>query len=139
METVQPIKNNLSTFRTLYLVYAILIGLGTLALVAYGLFFSYFLEGAVEAEIQQEMMHNDMPFNPLNVLSIILGVAFLFSLIVCIMNFLASKYIKEQTHYNLIFATAILNFFSGILGILLGVFTIVELNKPDVKHLFGKK
>jgi len=55
-----------------------------------------------------------------------------------ILTLFASKYLKEIKNYNFIFVVAILNCLTGILGIVLGIFTIIELNKPDVKALFNK-
>ncbi len=55
-----------------------------------------------------------------------------------ILNLLASKYIKETKNYNFIFAVAVVNCLTGILGILLGVFTLIELTKPEIKPLFNK-
>lgn len=65
-------------------------------------------------------------------------VVFLFLLALGVVTILAGKYIGERRYYDFIFVIAILNCFSGILGILLGIFTILELNKPQVKELFGK-
>jgi len=52
---------------------------------------------------------------------------------------LASKYIKEQRNYTFIFVVAIVNAITGILGILLAVFTLIELSKPHIKELFQEK
>jgi hypothetical protein len=55
-----------------------------------------------------------------------------------ILNLLAAKRIKERMSYTFILVVGILNCFTGMLGIALGVFSIVELNKPDVKALFQR-
>ena len=63
---------------------------------------------------------------------------FLFLVALGILTLLVGKYLGEQRRYDFIFVIAIINCLTGVLGILLGVFTIIELNKPHVKHLFGK-
>ncbi|WP_242670090.1 hypothetical protein [Gramella sp. KN1008] len=66
------------------------------------------------------------------------SVIFLFLIGLGILTILAGKYLGERRKYDFIFVIAILNCLTGILGILLGIFTIIELNKPNVKRLFGK-
>ena len=63
---------------------------------------------------------------------------FLFLLVLGILTLLTAKYLGEKKNYDFIFVMAILNCLTGILGIILGIFTIIELNKPVVKRLFGK-
>ena len=65
-------------------------------------------------------------------------VVFLFLLILGILTLLTAKYLGERKNYDFIFVMAILNCLTGILGIILGIFTIIELTKPQVKRLFGK-
>ena len=65
-------------------------------------------------------------------------VVFLFLLILGILTLLTAKYLGEKKNYDFIFVMAILNCLTGILGIILGIFTIIELTKPQVKRLFGK-
>lgn len=62
-----------------------------------------------------------------------------FALVFGILTLMASKYLKEASHYNFILVMAVLNCLTGVLGILLGVFTIIELNKPEVRALFNKE
>ncbi|MFT4778692.1 MAG: hypothetical protein ACJAU0_002279 [Flavobacteriales bacterium] len=59
---------------------------------------------------------------------------FLFVLIT--LNFLAFRYIAEQKNHSFIVVVSILNCLTGILGILLGVFAIIELLKVEVKALY---
>ena len=49
---------------------------------------------------------------------------------------LASKYIKEIRNYYFIFVITVLNAVTGILGVVLAVFTLIELTKSEVKELF---
>lgn len=63
---------------------------------------------------------------------------FLFLLVLGILTLLTAKYISEKRNYDFVFVMAVLNCLTGILGIILGIFTILELNKPGVKRLFNK-
>jgi hypothetical protein len=62
-------------------------------------------------------------------------IAFIFG----ILTLMVPKYLKETRNYNFILVVAVLNCLTGVLGILLGVFTIIELNKPEVRKLFDKE
>ena len=94
--------------------------------------------GSVFFNVIAEKDLADMPFNPGAIFMVIGTVGFLISLTIGILCFLAAKYLQEQRNYQFIFIVAILNCLTGVLGILLGVFSIIELNKPQVKALFGK-
>lgn len=88
------------------------------------------------AEFQQDP---NMPFNP-GIIFIVIGiVGFVITIALGIVTLLASKYLKQRSNYTFVFAIAVLNCLSGILGILLGVFTIVELTKPHIKAQFEVK
>ncbi|APG59136.1 hypothetical protein [Christiangramia salexigens] len=63
---------------------------------------------------------------------------FSFLIIMGVLTILAGIYLGQQRKYTFILVIAILNCLTGILGILLGIFTIIELNKPKVRELFGK-
>lgn len=63
---------------------------------------------------------------------------FFFLVALGILTLLAGKFLGERRRYDFIFVMAIINCFTGILGILLGIFTLLELGKPEVKRLFGK-
>ncbi|MCH9660180.1 MAG: hypothetical protein K0U54_04630 [Bacteroidetes bacterium] len=123
-------RNNLDTFRILYIVKGILTLLFSLFFLAYaffGVFISTVDSSAAEA-----------PFNISILFGIIGGIGFLFTAIFGILTLLAAKYIKETRNYNFIFVIAVLNCLTGVLGILLGVFTFIELTKPEVKMLFNQ-
>ena len=126
-------NNNLNTFRILFLVQGILVLLCSLFFVFYafmGVFFTDIIESSGE-----EL--DTMPFNPGSLFVAIGSIGFFITLALGIVTLFASKYLKEIRNYNFIFVVAILNCFTGVLGILLGVFTLVELNKPHVKALFN--
>ncbi|WP_203257916.1 hypothetical protein [Hyunsoonleella ulvae] len=130
---MQTKPNNLNTFRILYLIKGILTMCFSLFFMLYagmGFFFNQVIEHS-----QQD---TELPFNFGWIFTIIGGIGILFCIVLGILNLMASKYIKEQKNYNFIFGLAIVNCLTGILGILLGVFTLIELTKPDIKALFNK-
>lgn len=127
-------NNNLSTFSTLFLVKGILTLCFSIFFILYGCI------GMIIGE-SGEWSHetNSLPFNPGLIFIVIGGVGLLICIVMGILTLMASKYLKEAKNYNFIFVLAILNCLTGILGILLGIFTIIELNKPEIKQLFYKK
>ena len=129
---MQEKTNNLSTFRTLFLVYGILLILGSLFFLLYAGMGAYF--SAVP-----EMNDPEMPFNPGSIFIVIGIVGFFLAILFGILALLASKYIKQRKKHQFVFVTSILMCLTGILGILLGVFALIELSKADVKELFGKQ
>ncbi|OEJ98933.1 hypothetical protein A8C32_07020 [Flavivirga aquatica] len=125
--------NNLDTFKTLFLVKGILTLAFSLFFIFYagmGLFFSTIIEASDKL--------NDAPFN-LGIIFVIIGVI---GIIICVtlgvLTLIASKYIKHRKNYTFIFVISIINCLTGILGILLGVFSLIELTKPEIKELFNK-
>ena len=124
--------NNLSTYRILFIVKGILTLLMSLLFLAYaglGGFFSGFSE------------FNDDPsmlFNPGWIFIIVGMTGFILTVIMGMLTLLAAKYINQKRRYDFVFVMAILNGLTGVLGILLAVFTCIELTKPDVKKLFEK-
>lgn len=128
------LSNNLNLFKTLFLVKGILTLCFSLFFVAYA-FFGSFIGHAIES-----INHNDpIPFSIGTFFIVIGSFGFFITVTMGILTLLASKYLKEVKNYNFIFVISILNCLTGILGILLGVFTIIELNKPHVKELFNKE
>lgn len=126
-------SNNLNLFQTLFLIKGIMTLLFSLLFIAYA-FIGRFLGNIFEASNEA----NPISFNPGIIFIIIGSIGFIISLVMGILTLLASKYLKEIKNYNFIFVIAILNCLTGILGIVLSVFTIIELNKPLVKELFNK-
>ncbi|MFY0604257.1 MAG: hypothetical protein JXQ93_09920 [Flavobacteriaceae bacterium] len=126
-------QNNLGTFRILFLVKGILTLLASLLFLGYA-FIGYFINDFSEFSENSE----NIPFNPSIIFAIIGGIGFVITIAFGILTLYASKYLKELKNYNFIFVVAILNCLTGILGILLGVFTLIEINKPEVKELFQK-
>ncbi|MDX1939928.1 MAG: hypothetical protein SFU99_05205 [Saprospiraceae bacterium] len=126
-------NNNLNTFRILFLVQGILVLLCSLLFVFYA-FMGVFFTDIIELN---EETAEPMPFNPGSIFIVIGSIGFFITVALGIVTLFASKYLKEIRNYNFIFVVAILNCFTGVLGILLGVFTLVELNKPHIKALFN--
>ncbi len=127
METT---SHNLDTFKLLFIIKGIL----TLFFSVFPIFyiflgsFIFFQEGSMDnsPEIAGTIMVG-------------IGIViFLILLVAGILTILAGSYLGSRKNYNFIFAVAVLNCFTGILGILLGIFTIIELSKPYVKQIFGK-
>lgn len=126
----QP-SHNLHTFKILFLIkgiFTLLIALFPLLYVCMGLFF-----------FNTNSFHDPEEMNVVGSVFIVMGsVLFIFLLTMGVVTILAGKYIGERRRYDFIFIVAIINCLTGILGILLGIFTIIELSKPQVKELFGK-
>lgn len=125
--------NNLNTFRILFLVKGVL----TLCLSLFFIIYASigYIIGAV---IENNETNTQLPFNFGWIFIIIGGLGMLFCITLGVLTLLTSKYIRVLKNYNFIFAMAILNCLTGILGIVLGVFTLIELTKPEVKKLFNK-
>ena len=123
----------LNTFRILFLVYGILTLVFSLVFVMYagmGLFFHEFIEAEAKGEL---------PFNP-GIIFIVAGsIGFIFAITLGILTILASNYIKALKNYQFVFVISILLCLTGILGILLGIFTLIEISKPEIKSLFNEK
>lgn len=124
-------SNNLNTFRILFLIK------GILALV-FSLFFVFYAGmGIFVGEVIKSEPHAP-PFNP-GIIFVIVGVVgFIFTVALGVLALLVSKYINERRNYNFIYVVALVNALSGILGILLAIFTLIELSKPEVKAEFNK-
>lgn len=125
--------NNLYSFRILFLIKGILTLCFSLLFLVYG-FMGFFMSNLDEFQSQSD----ELPFNPAIILMVIGAIGFIFAVAIGVLTILAAKYIKEHKNYTFIFAISIVNALTGILGILLAVFTIIELNKPEVKKLFDK-
>ena len=127
METT---SNNLDTFRLLFIIKGVLTLLFSIFPIFYIFLgsFIFFQEGNMDnsPEIAGTFM-------------VVIGIViFLILLVAGILSIMAGSYIGSRKNYTFILVVAILNCFTGILGILLGIFTIIELSKPHVKQIFGK-
>ncbi|MEW4925669.1 hypothetical protein [Algibacter sp. 2305UL17-15] len=138
---MQNTSNNLNTFRILYLIKGILTLCFSLFFILYGLF-GYFFSESIEFSDSTDGMPFSLDvliFSSIGLIMMVISAIGIFlSIILGTLTLLASKYIKDLKNYNFIFAIAIVNCLTGVLGILLGVFTLVELTKPEIKQLFNK-
>jgi amino acid transporter len=129
---MQP-GNNLNVFRILFLIKGILTLVFSLFFVAYAAF------GTVFMNMEEFSHHGSSPdFNPGYIFMIFGAIGFIICIVMGILQLMASKYIKELRKRDFIMVVAILGCLTGILGILLGIFTIIELQKPNVRALFEK-
>lgn len=123
-------NHNLNIFRILFLIkgiFTIVVSFFPLIYVFMGMF------------IFNNEFQDHQNLGMMGIVFMMIGSAvFLFLLALGVVTILAGKYIGDRRHYDFIFVIAVLNCFTGILGILLGIFTIIELNKTQVKQLFGK-
>jgi len=126
-------SNNLYSFRILFIIKGILTLCFSLLFLVYGLLGLFLLNSN---EFQMES--GELPFNPGTLLMLIGALGFIFAVAIGVLTLLAAKYIKEHKNHTFIIAIAIVNALTGVLGILLAVFTIIEINKPEVKKLFEK-
>jgi ABC-type Fe3+ transport system permease subunit len=124
-----PPSDNMDTIGTLFLVKGILTLIVSLLFVAYA---------AMGGFMMQLPMHEaePMPFHPASIFIVVGMIGFLICVVIGVLTLMAAKYIKQRTHYTFIFVLSIINCMSGVLGILLGVFTIIDMNKPHVKAQF---
>ena len=122
-------KNNLNTFRILFLIQGVLSLFASLIVIVYALVMMF-----VFTEITKH--EENLPFNPGLIFLVIGVIGFIFTATIGILNLMASKYLNEVRNSQFIFVVAIVSCLTGILGILLGIFTLIELGKPNVKKLF---
>ncbi|WP_292892139.1 hypothetical protein [Nonlabens sp.] len=122
--------DNLGAFAALHMVKGILT-------ILFSLFFLLYI--FLGTALTSGSMNHDqnLPFHPGNIFIVIGAVGFVITVSIGLLTLLAGKYIKERRNYNFIFAISIINCITGILGVLLGVFTILDLNKPHVKAQFN--
>ena len=128
--------HNLNLLRILYIVKACFNFVGAVFFTLYA-FLGSFINALMDLSPDNQQ-HDQFPDEAMWLFAAV-GIfgAFVFFVMGTITLIAASK-IKARKSYNFIFAAAIINCFTGMLGIALGVFTIVELNKPEVKALFQR-
>ncbi|MCB0401339.1 MAG: hypothetical protein KDD41_04600 [Flavobacteriales bacterium] len=124
-------SNNLNTFRILFLVK------GILALVFSLIFVLYAGIGVFVGELVEADSYGP-PFNPGIIFIIVGAFGFIFTVALGVLALLVSKYIKERRNYTFIYVVALINALSGVLGILLAIFTLIELSKAEVKAEFSR-
>ncbi|HCV81958.1 hypothetical protein [Zunongwangia profunda] len=124
---VEP-GRNLETYRILFIIKAVL----NLLICFVGLMYMVMGVAFTNADIP-----DDFPFNYFNLIFFIFGGLFiLFSIIITVLTFLAAKYLREHKNATFIIVVSVINCLTGILGIVLGILTIIEIQKPEVSALF---
>lgn len=128
----QEPTHNLNTFYVLFIIKGVLAFFGSI------FFLLYAGMGSVFNTMPEFQDNPDMPFNFGSFILIFGLIGFVICIVAGILNIITARYIKQQRNYTFILVMSIISCLSGILGILLGVFTIIEINKPHVKALFDK-
>ncbi|MFC6859539.1 hypothetical protein [Zunongwangia atlantica] len=127
---VEP-GRNLGTYRILFIIKGVL----NLCISLFGLF--YVLLGIFIPSPTMTGVSTHTPFNLMSTIMVVFGSIFiLFAIIMAVLTFLAAKYIGERRNATFIIVVAVINCLTGILGIVLGVLTIIEIQKPEVRALF---
>lgn len=125
-------SNNLRTFKILFLVKGILTSVFSLFFVIYAIM------GMTFAKIPELTQGPTAPPFNIGYLFLTIGiVGFCVSITLGTLALFASKYIGERKKHTFIIVAAAANCLTGILGILLCIFTLIELTKPEVKALFN--
>lgn len=124
-------NNNLDTYKLLFLIKGILTLCFSLFFIIYALF-GFFIGYMTSSDPYA----SGLSFNPGYIFLIVGGVGFIFTIALGTLAIVASNYLKHRKNYNFIYVVAIVNALTGVLGILLAVFTLIELSKPEVKKLF---
>ena len=127
---VEP-GRNLETYRILFVIKGVL----NLLISLFGLV--YVVMGFI---IPTPTMIDFPGYSPFNIMSIILvvfgSIFILFAILMAVLTFLGAKYIGERRNATFIIVVSIINCLTGVLGIVLGILTIIELQKPEVRALF---
>lgn len=132
--TMKKLPGNLHTFKILFLVQGILTLLFSLFFLFYAIMGSA-LSGVFN-EQQSISGRNDMPFNPANIIIMIGIIGFIITVTIGSLTIVASQRMQQLRSYTFIFVMSIVNCLTGLLGILLCIFTLIEISKPHVKGKF---
>ena len=126
---------NFNTYRILFLIKGILNCIGIL------FFMIYAIVGSMASTAFEEMERIDpsmpeMPFNPGSIFLTIGIVGMIIYGSVGILLLLSTKHWSNRTNRKFLQVAAGVNCLTGLLGILLCIFTLIELGKPEVKAVF---
>lgn len=133
MNEQHPGEKNLNTFRILFLIKGIL----DFLIAFIGLI--YIAVGPVVGDtIADEAARNGdyMPFNPGNMFLIFGVVMVALALITGVPAIMASQRFHQKRGRTLIIVAAAINCITGVLGIVLCIFTIIEVQKQEVREVF---
>lgn len=130
---MEPGEKNLNTYRILFLIKGILDLLLTLA----GLL--YIVIGSIVGEaIRNDPFQNaeELPFDPSSIFTTVGIILIVISLLTGIPALIATAKIQRRESRSFIIVAAALNCLTGVLGIILCIFTVLELQKPHVREVF---
>ena len=132
METAKVAPGrNLDTYRILFIIKGVL----NLLISLFGLV--YVVMGFIIPAPTMTDFPGYTPFNIMSIILVVFGSIFiLFAIIMAVLTFLAAKYIGERRSATFIIVISIINCLTGVLGIVLGILTIIEIQKPEVRALF---
>ncbi|XOV68157.1 MAG: hypothetical protein ACFHU9_03085 [Fluviicola sp.] len=135
MHQQHPGEKNLNTYRILFLIKGIL----DLCIAFIG--FIYIGIGSMAGRFFDRLSYEtgeDIPVNP-GIFFVIVGVILiLLALFTGIPALIASKRFSQKRGRTFIIIAAAINCLTGLLGILLCIFTVLELQKPAVKEIFAQ-
>lgn len=122
---------NLNTFKILFIIKGVFACFGMLIFMIY----------ATMGQYMGQMMKNDPQFkrsgiDPSNLITMIGIVGMIFFISMAVLAFVAAKKLSDRKGQTIIIVAAVVNLFSGLLGLLLCIFTLIEMFKPEVKAVF---
>ncbi len=129
--------HQLDTFPVLYLVKGILtLAFSLFFLIYAGMGFVFSGLSALEGQMMNVPNSSSPVFHPGWIFMIIGTLGFVITIVFGVLTLRVRKLIQQRKNHQFIFVMAVLQCLTGVLGILLGIFTILELQKPEVKALF---
>lgn len=130
-----PGEKNLNTYRILFLIKGIL----DLLLVLVGVIYASLGTFMSEVMRQDALQYGrEMPMDP-SVIFVTAGIIItIIALLTGIPALMASARLNQKRGRTFIIVAAAINCLTGVLGIILCIFTVMELSKPQVKELFAQ-
>ena len=130
-------EEHLSLLRIFYFVFAGLHALGSVSFVVYALFGAAFARFAASMPPPPGQMRAP-PMEAFGAIFVLLGVcgmAVMLAIGAC--QFLVGQRLKERRSFNFVFVCAVLSCLSVPFGLMLGIFTLLVINRPTVKAAFA--
>lgn len=128
-------SKHFNTYRTLFLIKGILNLVGIIFFLMYALI-GYFVSESMDAVMAADLNAPEMPINPGSIF-LVIGIigAIIFGTVGALL-IAARPHFKAGGNRQFIQIAAAINCFTGLLGILLCIFTSIEINRADVKAAF---
>lgn len=126
---------NLNTYRILFLIKGILNLTGII------IFFFYAMIGVFTSKLIDDVAASDpgfqeIPLDPGRLFITIGVIGMIICAIVGTSLLIATKHWRNGTNRKLIITVSAINCLTGLLGIILCIFSIIELGRPEVKAVF---